>query len=69
MATDRKSDGKEGAGKDRDKTEADKAKAPDWAGGLKQLYDSVVEEPLPDSFRDLLSKLDESESSDGAGTA
>lgn len=31
----------------------------DWAAGLKQLYDSVVEEPLPDSFKDLLSRLDE----------
>ena len=31
---------------------------PEWANGLKQLYDSVVDEPLPDSFRDLLSKLD-----------
>lgn len=32
--------------------------APDWASGLKQLYDSVVEEPIPDAFKDLLSKLD-----------
>ena len=31
---------------------------PEWANGLKQLYDSVVDEPLPDSFRDLLAKLD-----------
>lgn len=30
----------------------------DWTNGLKRLYDSVVDEPLPDSFRDLLSKLD-----------
>ena len=30
----------------------------EWASGLKQLYDSVVEEPLPDSFKDLLAKLD-----------
>lgn len=29
-----------------------------WALGLRQLYDSVVDEPLPDSFKDLLSKLD-----------
>ncbi|WP_427964607.1 NepR family anti-sigma factor [Altererythrobacter sp.] len=35
-------------------------KQPDWADGLRQLYDSVVEEPLPDSFRDLLDKLDDS---------
>lgn len=32
---------------------------PEWASGLKKLYDSVVEEPLPDSFKDLLSQLDE----------
>ena len=32
---------------------------PGWASGLRQLYDGVVEEPLPDSFRNLLSKMDE----------
>lgn len=32
---------------------------PEWTSGLKKLYDSVLEEPLPDSFSDLLSKLDE----------
>ena len=31
---------------------------PDWANGLKRLYDSVVEEDLPDSFKDLLAQLD-----------
>jgi hypothetical protein len=31
---------------------------PGWASGLRQLYDSVVDEPLPASFDDLLSKLD-----------
>lgn len=35
-----------------------KSESPQWASGLKQLYDSVVEEPLPDSFKDLLSELD-----------
>ena len=30
----------------------------DWTNGLKRLYDSVVDEPLPVAFRDLLSKLD-----------
>jgi hypothetical protein len=34
---------------------------PDWSHGLRQLYDSVVEEDLPDSFRDLLDRLDESD--------
>lgn len=31
---------------------------PGWAGGLRKLYNSVVDEPLPDSFKDLLKKLD-----------
>lgn len=35
-----------------------KAGKPEWADGLRQLYDSVVDEPLPDSFKDLLAKLD-----------
>lgn len=34
------------------------AKDPGWAEGLRQLYNSVVHEPLPDSFDDLLKKLD-----------
>ncbi|MBW8752867.1 MAG: hypothetical protein JF595_01755 [Sphingomonadales bacterium] len=33
-------------------------KQPGWAEGLRQLYNSVVHEPLPDSFDDLLKKLD-----------
>ena len=32
---------------------------PEWANGLRRLYDSVVEEPLPDSFKDLLLRLDD----------
>ena len=32
--------------------------SPDWASGLRRLYDSVVEEPLPDSFSKLLDDLD-----------
>lgn len=35
---------------------------PEWMSGLKRLYDSVLDEPLPDSFKALLSKLDENES-------
>lgn len=31
---------------------------PEWADGLKQLYDQVVEEALPDAFKDLLDRLD-----------
>jgi hypothetical protein len=34
-------------------------RGPEWTSGLKQLYDSVVEEPLPDAFKDLLAKLDD----------
>lgn len=49
------------------KGEADNA--PAWAQGLKQLYDSVVDEPLPDSFKDLLDAFDESTGpGDDAGT-
>jgi len=33
-------------------------RGPEWASGLKQLYDSVVDEPLPDAFKDLLTRLD-----------
>ena len=36
-----------------------KPRGPVWASGLKQLYDSVIEEPIPDAFKDLLSKLDD----------
>ena len=32
---------------------------PGWTTGLRQLYDRVVDEDLPDSFRDLLARLDE----------
>lgn len=40
---------------------------PEWADGLKQLYDSVVEEDLPDAFRDLLDRLDSIPSQRGEG--
>jgi len=43
------------------KTTGKTGKSPEWADGLRQLYDSVVDEPLPDSFKDLLSKLDDSD--------
>ena len=41
-----------------DRVGATARRAPEWADGLKQLYDSVVEEDLPDSFKDLLDRLD-----------
>ncbi|MEQ5787587.1 hypothetical protein J3454_06760 [Erythrobacter sp. NFXS35] len=42
-------------------------RAPEWADGLKQLYDSVVEEDLPDSFKDLIARLDEIDPRRGGG--
>jgi len=44
--------------------EASGIPSPDWADGLRQLYDSVVDEPLPDAFKDLLDRLDEDGSDD-----
>jgi hypothetical protein len=38
-----------------------RAPQPEWAKGLKRLYNSVIEEPLPDSFADLIAKLDSSD--------
>lgn len=32
---------------------------PSWADDLRKLYDDVVAEPLPDSFEELLRKLDQ----------
>ena len=53
-------------GQDRDSMSNDASKdtkqkveeSPGWTDSLKQLYDSVVDEPIPDSFKDLLSQLD-----------
>ena len=41
------------------KTTTKPKRGPEWASGLKLLYDSVVDEPMPDAFRDLLSRLDD----------
>jgi hypothetical protein len=38
-----------------------RSQQPEWANGLRRLYNSVVEEPLPDSFADLIAKLDTDE--------
>ena len=46
-----------GSGEPR-KRDANRSNKPQWANGLRQLYDSVVEEDLPDQFKDLLSRLD-----------
>lgn len=37
---------------------------PGWASELKKIYNSVVDEPLPDSFEDLLKKLDDADGDD-----
>ncbi len=34
---------------------------PGWTNGLRQLYYQVVDEDLPDSFRDLLARLDKTD--------
>lgn len=34
---------------------------PGWTNGLRRLYDQVVDEDLPDSFRDLLARLDKAD--------
>lgn len=36
-----------------------KGEKPGWADGLRTMYNSVLDEPLPDSFSDLLRKLDQ----------
>lgn len=38
-----------------------KGEKPGWADGLRTMYNSVLDEPLPDSFSDLLRKLDQAE--------
>lgn len=43
------------------KRPAEAQREPDWTSSLKRLYDSVVEEPIPDAFKDLLNKLDSDE--------
>jgi len=52
--------GKKGSGSTATKRSArPSVRQPEWSDGLRKLYDSVVEEPLPDSFEDLLKKLDQ----------
>ena len=33
--------------------------SPQWTNSLRSMYDSVVDEPIPDSFKDLLAQLDD----------
>ena len=65
--TDEDRDGEAGEPKGKPPVEAPSKEGvqnPAWANGLKQLYDSVVDEPLPDSFSDLLAQFDESDDAD-----
>jgi hypothetical protein len=56
----KKGDGRRRAepAKGRKPTTPDSGTAPEWTQSLRQLYDSVVDEPLPESFKNLLEKLD-----------
>ena len=58
MATEKKSE-TDPSSSEGEKTSDRENEAPAWAEGLKELYDSVVDEPLPDSFLELLEKFDE----------
>lgn len=70
MATEKKSE-IDPSSSEGDKTSDKENEAPAWADGLKELYDSVVDEPLPDSFLELLEKFDDepaAKDSDPKGT-
>lgn len=56
----KKGDGRRQAepAKGRKPAKPDAGKAPEWTQSLRQLYDSVVDEPLPESFKTLLEELD-----------
>ncbi|WP_229658536.1 NepR family anti-sigma factor [Tsuneonella deserti] len=45
-------------GKDKASPLKRKADTPGWTSGLRQIYDSVLDESLPPEIQDLLSKLD-----------
>ena len=58
MAKDKRTKDKQMKDIAMDRHERRRQPSPDWASGLRRLYDSVVEEPLPDSFSKLLDELD-----------
>lgn len=66
--TKRNGDAKQAKSKEKTMTpgpsssDSQKTPQPEWALGLKRLYNSVIEEPLPDSFADLIAKLDDGDS-------
>jgi hypothetical protein len=47
--------------KDKVKRQHPSPATPPWAEGLKRIYSSVLEEPLPDAFEQLLEKLDKAD--------
>jgi hypothetical protein len=51
-------EGRSGSASPPDATRSQKAAKADWSHSLRHFYDSVVDEPLPDNFRELLSGLD-----------
>lgn len=51
--------GTDKAAVDKSARPARKRRKPEWASGLKQIYDSVVDEPMPDNFAALLAQLDD----------
>ncbi|QZD88850.1 hypothetical protein K3148_08240 [Qipengyuania aurantiaca] len=57
MTSEKPSEGRAETGRGKE-AKGEAGQRPDWANGLRQLYDSVVEEDLPDSFKDLLAQLD-----------
>ncbi|MEL7730238.1 NepR family anti-sigma factor [Citromicrobium bathyomarinum] len=46
-----------------DKNDVD---SPQWTDSLRSMYDSVVDEPIPDSFKDLLAQLDDKPQAQGS---
>ena len=57
MTSEQPSERQSGTDKSRE-AKSEMRQRPDWANGLRQLYESVVDEELPDTFKDLLSQLD-----------
>ena len=61
MTNRKTSDGESGVAGGRRQDRPQTGRKPDWSNGLRHLYDSVVKEPLPDQFKDLLAKLDKAD--------
>lgn len=53
-------DGKDDGNRSPGSTARRRTNEPGWAQGLRKLYNSVLDEPIPDSFDELLKKLDRS---------